>query len=319
MKLELDFEDLEHQWKTRQFDLFPWFDGLFTLLRQRESILRETKKRLSSSTQATMVQFLSSDDHENALIAKETIKDQTAGAVLPILLYSLEKVTKNDYPHRIMECLLDFDIDISFGYLLGYLYLRNNIKEKVFQIFNEIFPIKNIFPDTKDSSHFLIQLFQALNNDLKQRMPSSGKLEKIEDFDSINLDLKIILLIFQKTWQGENARIVENEMKKIGQDVIVSFRGLPLKNEKGDVLFEQLSEIILYIAIMRLEADKSFLKGLHTNLKSLTLKEEEQEEILEKSDAALAIIGQPDKTINEILEQFESPIFFDNLSSLNQL
>ncbi|MGA1863947.1 MAG: hypothetical protein ACMUHX_02680 [bacterium] len=315
MKLELDFKDLEHQWKTRQFDLFPWFDGLFALLRKRESILTETKKRLSSSTQSTMVQFLSSDDHENALIAKEIIKEQAAGAILPILLYSLEKVTKNDYPHRIMESLLDFDIDISFGFLLGYLYLRNNIKEKIFQIFNEIFPIKNIFPDNTDRINLLVKLFQALFNDLKQRMPPSGKLEKIEDFDYINLDLKIILLIFHKTWQDENAKVVEKEMKRIGQELIVSLRGLPLKYENGDILFEQLSEIILYMAIMRLEADRSFLKGLHTSLKSSSLKEAEMEEILQKSDAALAIIGQPDKTINEILEQFESPPFFDNLSN----
>lgn len=311
MKLELDFEDLERQWKSRQFDLFPWLDGLFALLRKRESIIRETRKRLSSSTQATMVQFLSSDDHENALIAKELIKEQDAGTILPILLYSLEKVTKNDYPHRIMESLLDFDTAFSFGYLLGYLYLRNNVKDKVFQIFKEIFPIKNIFRDTNDRMSFLIQVFQALSNDLKERMPSYGRLEKMEDFDSISLGLKIMLLIFHKTWQGENAKIVEKEMKKIGQEVIVSLHRLPLKYEKEDVLFEQLSEIISYMAIMRLEADKSFLKGLHTNIKSFSLTEEENEEVLQKSEAAVAIIEQPEKTIHEILEQFESPLFLD--------
>ena len=311
MKLELDFEDLERQWKARKLDLFPWLDGLFALLRKRESILRETKKRLSSSSQSTIVQFLSSDDHENALIAKEIIKEQAAGAILPVLLYSLEKVSKPDYSHRIMESLLDFDIDISFGYLLGYLYLRNNIKEKVFQIFNQIFPLKNIFPETKDTTNFLIQVFQALNNDLKQRMPSTGKLEKIQDLDYIGLDLKIILLIFNKTWQEEYAKTVEKEMKKLGQKVIVSLHGINLKYENGDALFEQLSEIILYMAIMRLEADKSFLKGLSSSLKSSGIEEEKREEILQQADAALAIIGQPDKTIYEILEQFENPPFFD--------
>jgi hypothetical protein len=105
--------------------------------------------------------------------------------------------------------------------------------------------------------------------------------------------------------------VVEKEMKKIGQEVIISLRGISLNYEKGDILFKQLSEIILYMAIMRLEADKSFLKELHTNIKYFNLKEEEKEELLQRSDEAIAVIEQPDKTIHEILEQLEGPIFFD--------
>lgn len=311
MKLELDFEDLEHQWKTRQFDLFPWLDGLFALLRSRESIIRETKKRLSSSTQATMVQFLSSDDHGNALVAKETIKEQDYQTILPILLYSLEKVSKNNYPHRIMESLLDFDPVISYGYLFGYLNLRNNMKDKIFCILNEMFPIKNIFPDSDAGIKFLSCIFQALSQDLKERMPSTGRLEKMEDFNYLSLDLAVMLLIFHKTWQEENAKFIEYELKKIGQNVILSLHRLPFDYGNGSVLFQQLSEIIPYMAIMRLEPDKSFLKGLHINIKSCDLTEEERGDILQRSEAALAIIDQPEKSIYEILEQSENKLFSD--------
>lgn len=312
MKLELDFEDLERQWKTRQFDLFPWLDGLFALLRSRESLIIETKKRLASSSQATMVQFLSSDDHENALVAREIIKGQDYETILPILFYSLEKVTKNNYPHRIMESLLDFEPVISFGYLFGYLNLRNNVKDKVFQILKEIFPIKNIFPDSRDGMRFLSQILQALSQDLKARMPFSGRLEKIEDFNYIRLNLKVMLLIFHNTWQEENSKIVEKEMQKIGQDVIISIHKLPFEYNNGPVLFEQLSEIIPYMALMRLEPDKSFLKGLHINIKSYGLTEKEKGDILQKAEAAVEIINQPEKTIHEILEEFESPLLFSD-------
>ena len=229
MKLELDFEDIENQWKQRQFDLFPWLDGLFALLRSRDAIIRDTEKKLSASTPATIVQFLSSDDRENAKVAKKIIKEQDPDTILTILLYSLEKVEKKNYPHRVMESLLDFDPVTSVGYLLGYLNLRKNLKDKIFQIFNEFFPLKNLFPTSMDETQFLNQIFQALAFDLKDRIPSSGKIETMKDFDELlRLDLEVMKLVFSKTWEEENARFVENEMQRLGKEVIVSLHGLPL-------------------------------------------------------------------------------------------
>ena len=139
MILKLDFEELESRWKARQLDLFPWLDGLFALIRSRNSLIRETRKRLSSSNEATMVQFLASNNHDNVMVAREVIKKQQPESILPILLYTLEKVDRDDYHYRVMESILDFDPAVSLGYLIGYLYLKRDRKDKVFEMLGWVF------------------------------------------------------------------------------------------------------------------------------------------------------------------------------------
>lgn len=311
MKFELDFEDLESQWKKRQLDLFPWLDGLFALLQSRDAIIKETEKRLSKAANATMIQFLSSDDHDNARVARQTIKKQEPETILPILIYSLEKVEKKDYPHRIMESLLDFDPNLSFGYLLVYLNQRPGYKENVFQVISEIFSnYKDFYSTPQDENQFLEKIFNALCEDLIKRMPVSNKLKTMEDFESIRLDLKVMLLIFQKMQQADNVRVVERQMKNIGQEVIVSLSSLPFEFEKRDIILKQLGEFIIYMALMRLESDRSFLKKIPLKIGSLNFLPEDAEAINQKVETALNIIDQPDKAIQEILDETEMPLFF---------
>ena len=309
MKLELDFEDLESQWKARKLDLFPWLDGLFALIRSRDSLVRETKKRLSFSSKATMAQFLSSDNKDNAQCAREIIRGQDPEAMLPILLYSLEKINKKDYPHRIMESLIDFDPSISFGYFLGYLNLRFHLKHKFFQVVNEIFPLNETFSHSSDIDSFLSGFFNALRQDLKERMPPTGRIGKDEDLESIDPDIKIMMIVFNSTWQGNDASIVEREMKGIGQEVIVSLKGFPLDYENSGILYQQLSELIPLIASMRLEYDQPFLRELPLKLKKTDLLQEEMEEIKQMSEAALTIIKHPEKRISEILRKMKISLF----------
>ena len=156
---------------------------------------------------------------------------------------------------------------------------------------------------------FLSGFFHALRQDLQERMPPSGKLEKEEDLESIHLDLKIMMMVFSKTWQGENAALVEGEMQRIGQEVIGSFGGFPFDFENIDILYNQLSEIIPLIASMRLKSDESFLKELPFRLKESGLLPEETEEIRQMSDAALTIIRDQEKPIHELMEELKSPLF----------
>jgi len=307
MKVEFDFGDLERQWKARQFDLFPWLDGLFALLRSRESLIRETKRRLSSATPATMVQFLSSDDPENARVARETINEQTSGTILPLILYSLEKVRKIEYPRRVMESLLGFDPVISMGYLLGYPYVRPQAQDRVIAVIGEVFPLQERFPGHEEGMRFLQGFFQALGSDLKERMPASGRLERMEDFDSLRPDLSVMLLVFNRIWQGDYALDVERQMQRIGGEVIVSLHRLPFDYADAGALFRQLSEIITYMALMRLKADARFLEKLPETLASSVLAEDERESLRQKAEAALSVIEQPEMPIHEIIEQCEVP------------
>jgi len=258
---------------------------------------------------STMVQFLASDDRDNAQVAREIIKEQDIKSILPILLYSLERVDKGHYPRRVMESLLDFDPQTSFGYLLGYLNLRPNQQHKIYQVFNEIFPLKNIFPESKDGVKFLTQSFQALLLDLKDRMPTSGRLQTMDDLESVRLNLKVMLWFFNKTWQGMHAEVVEKEIKMIGQTLIKSFHQLPFVFENDPDILMQLSEIIPLMAIMRLEEDKSFLKGLPLKLKSAHLSEDEMENFKQKAENALQIIDQPKKLVRDILDEYDVPLF----------
>lgn len=314
MKLKLDFEDLEQQWKARQLDLFPWFDGLFALLRSKEAIIKETEKKLAVSSPATMIQFLSSDDRNNARVARETIKKQDPEYVLPILLYSLEKVKKIDYPHRVMESLLDFNPAVFFGYLLSYLNLHKKQKTIVFQVISEIFTdFRGLLSGSLDEERFLSQIFQAIREDLKERMPSSKKFETMEDLETVDLDLRVMLLIFNKTIQYDIARVVENEMEKIGRDIIISLHGLPFDFEKGHVLFKQLSEIIPYMALMRLKPDLAFLRNIPVKIEFSDISHQDREIIIQKAAAAVKVIEHPDWSVKEILDELDVsffPLFF---------
>ena len=310
MEMRPNFEYLEAQWKERKLDLFPWLDGLFSLLRSREAILRETKRRLSTSTPATMVQFLSSDDHETARVAREVIKEQDPSVVLPTLFYSIEKVSKKDYPERAIRCLFDFNPIVSLTFFLDYLNLQRIQKDKIFQLIGQLLSRKKgSLSATSEEIQFLKQFFHALQNDLHRRRPVSGKLETWEDFEAIRLDLEVMTYIYIKTRSRESVIIVEREMQGLGQEVIGSLCKLPFTFGKSDVLVRQLTEMIPYVALMRLEADKEFLQRLPAKIKCLDLSEDQREEIIQKAKATVMIIDQPEQNIQEILDSMRIPFF----------
>ncbi|MGA1875934.1 MAG: hypothetical protein ACMUIA_10035 [bacterium] len=306
-----NFEYLERQWKERKLDLFPWLDGIFTLLRSREAILRETKRRLSTSTPATMVQFLSSDDHGTAQVAREVIKEQDPSIVLPTLFYSIEKVGKKNYSERVMHCLFDFNPIVSLTYLLDYLNLQRIQKDRIFQLIGQLLSQKKgSLSASSEEIQFLKQLFHALQNDLYRRRPVSGELNTWEDFEAIRLDLEVMTYIYIKTRSRESVTIVEREMQALGQEVIGSLCRLPFTFGTSDILVRQLTEIIPYVALMRLEADKKFLQGLPAKIRCLDLSEDQREEIVQKTKATVTIIDQPEMNIQEILDKMSIPFFF---------
>jgi len=331
MKLKLNFEDLEAQWKERQLDLFPWLQGFFALLRSRKTNLIITRNKLSSSTPATMVQFISSFDRKNAEIARQIIKEQNPLTILPLLLFSLEKNNKTDYPTRVMNSLLDFNPTISFGYLLGYLHTRQTpkseknqfpqiegspdligeqIKKSIFQVINEIFYNLNaLFPSSQEKDQFLSQIFQALSMDLKERMPVSGIVETKKNFEAIKLDLEVTLSLFNRTKYEKYAQIIEEKIQTLGREIIISLHKIPFELEKGATLFKHLQEIIHYMAIMRLEADKQFLQSMPKNINCFELSEKQKTEIIQKSEIAVKIIDQPETTIPKIVDELETPFF----------
>ena len=68
-------------------------------------------------------------------------------------------------------------------------------------------------------------------------------------------------------------------------------------------------EIIPLVAIMRLEDDKSFLKGLPSKLKPANLSEDDMENIKQKVEIALEIIENPKKLVRDILDECDVPLF----------
>ncbi len=332
MKLKLNFEELEDQWKNRQIDLFPWLQGLYALLRSREANIRETGKRLSSSSPATMVQFLSSFDPENIKLAEQIIKEQDPAIILPPLLYSLEKIEKSGYSDQVIKSLLNFKPAFSFGYLLGYLNERKlsdlekifcsnqqeyfdfnagqKHKSKIFHLINTIFThINQFFPSLEEQEGFLDQIFQALSIDLKERMPLYGTVATRKDFISVRVDLEVILNIFKVSMYEENGKIVEEKIQRLGREIIISLHKLPFDSEKGNILFKHLIETIHYMAILRLKADKPFLQSLSKKIDSFDLHEVQRNEIIQSSGVAINIIDRPEDTITKILDELEVPFF----------
>lgn len=304
MKLNLNFKELEKQWKERQLDLFPWLDGLFALLRTQEAMMQETEKRLSAATPATKVQFLSSDEKMNVTVAHKTIKKEPPESILPILLYSLKKVDKKGYLNNVADALLDFHPVISFGYLIGYLNLSDEMKDQTFQILTLIFShFSDHFPSQDERKTFLDQLFQALRQDIQERMPNTNTIQTIEEFNNISIDLEIMRLIFLKNNIPDVIEIIEKHMQELGKSVIISLSTIPFKFMVGELPVSQFIDIIEYIALMRLKADRAFVLKLPVLIKDSDLLEEDSEEIIKKAEVALNLIDNHEKSIHEVLEE----------------
>jgi len=178
-------------------------------------------------------------------------------------------------------------------------------------VISEIFiNLNTLFPSSQEKDQFLNQIFQALSMDLKERMPLlSIVLETWDDFEAIKLDLEVILSLFKKTKYEEYAKIIEEKIQGLGQDIIISLNGLPFELEKGEILFEHLIEVIQYMAVMRLEADKQFLQSMPEKIHSFEFTEKQKTDIIRACEAAVKIIDQPATTIQKILDELETPFF----------
>jgi len=289
MKDGYDLSHLEKEWSQRNFDLFPYVEGLFSLMRSREGNLEKTESRLRRSSAATIVQFLGSDDKDVSLIAKRLIQEhQDQPLITAILLYSLTKVTKRGYAGRVGDCLAGcLQPAPGLGYFFQFLRQFPEIKargQEFFQHFwltgteslmSETEPIESgaesIVIETEPIESgvesivsadpvetFFGALFQAIREDLEKSIPCLEEISSLPELLLLKEDLAPALRVYYLVeTRAEIRMIFDQGLREFGQHIrslhkLISF-------ESHTYLKEVLPVVIAFIGLLRLENDRRHL------------------------------------------------------------
>ncbi|MCL6584182.1 MAG: hypothetical protein K6U11_11165 [bacterium] len=270
MNKSYDPEYLEKEWSRRDLDLFPYMEGFFSLLRSREENLERTRKRLQGSSAATIVQFLSSDDKDVSLIAKSLIQDYPDQALITsTLVYSLSKITKAGYPARAGACLAGCHRPAAgLAYLFSLLRHRPEIKSRGYEFFNHFW-----LTGTSDSitcpehlQHFFRQIFQAVQEDLREIIADLSRISTGEEFLLLKEDLLPAIRAYYLIETRPEVRIIfDQELARFGQQRIRSLGRLisfePHKHGHH-YLEEMLPLVVAFIGLLRLERDSEQLSQI---------------------------------------------------------
>jgi len=261
MKNEYDISYLEKEWSQRNLDLFPYMEGLFSLMRSREVNLEKTKKRLRQSSPATIVQFLGSDDKDVSRIASRLIQEhQEQTIIIAMLLYSLTKVTKRGYAAKAGDCLAGC-LQPAGGvrYLFQLLRQFPEIKDKGTEFFKHFWLTGTESILRGDHVHtFFGHIFQAIEEDLEGAFPDREEISSLPEFLLLKEDLIPALRVYYLIeTRSEIKMIFDLELRKFGQHIsslhkLISF-------ESHTYLEEVLPVVISFIGLLRLGNDRKHL------------------------------------------------------------
>ena len=287
MIINIDQKDLETKWAKRKLDLFPFFYSLKVLLLSRESYLIDVNKRLRESDPATWIQFLSSDDEKISELAKGIIQEERTKKedIIPLILFSLDKIKKESYPKRLAETLIDYDIVFSMGYILGYLFIRPDLKDMVFKIVSKLGREgTKLYQENGEYEVFMSNVFDAIGEDIGQRIGKNKKIQNINTLLSINDELEIIIMLYIQETNTKHRNLIEKEISYLGSNIISSLHEIKFSYDSPDELYLQLKKVIPYMGMFRLKDDINFLNKLKPELDKDNLKPELDEDKIETED-----------------------------------
>ena len=184
MIIQIDEKDLAQKWSERELDLFPGLQSLKILFLFRKAYINECQKKLKQADIATWIQFLSSDDKKIYELAKARILENRASKenIIYLILYSLDKIKKEGYPVRLAEVIADYDVVFSMGSLIGYLFMRPDLKNILYKIFAHLEIVANQkFTNAKDFELFINEVFDAIEDDLTQRLTETKKIKSLQE------------------------------------------------------------------------------------------------------------------------------------------
>jgi hypothetical protein len=261
MKDEYDLSYLEKEWSQRNFDLFPYMEGLFSLMRSRAGNLEKTEKRLRSSSPATIVQFLGSDDRDVSHIASRLIQEhQDQTLITAILLYSFVKVTKRGYAGRAGDCLAGCLQPVAgIRYFFQFLRQLPEIRTRGQEFFQHFWLTGTESTMNGEYAHtFFRHIFQAVEEDLGGAFPDMEEISSLPQFLLLKEDLASALRVYYLNESRPEVKIIfDLELRRFGQHIkslhkLISF-------ESHTYLKEVLPVVISFIGLLRLKNDRQHL------------------------------------------------------------
>ncbi|MGA1866938.1 MAG: hypothetical protein ACMUJM_00165 [bacterium] len=305
MIVQIDQKDLTEKWRKRKLDLFPGLQALKLLFLSRESYLNEAHKKLKESDVATWIQFLSSDDPKIYECAKEIIADNRAlkEDIMYLILYSLDKITKEVYTMRLSEVIASYDVVFSMGCLIGYLFIRPDLKDMIYTIFSHLeMAAHRQFTSTQEYELFINEVFDAIEEDLSQRLPDSKKITSLRDLEKITTHLELMLLLYMRESSKEEKKSIEKEIAYIGSTIIGCLHDIEFSYDDPEELYYEFKKVIPCMGILRLKEDHTFLQQQEEELKNSKKYTINEKEIIILIEYALKMIEKPDVSLLDIVK-----------------
>ncbi|MGA1824974.1 MAG: hypothetical protein ACMUIP_09965 [bacterium] len=305
MIIQIDEKHLAQKWRKRALDLFPGLQSLKILFLFRKAYINECQKKLKQADNATLIQFLSSDDQKVYELAKAMILENRASKeeIIDLILYSLDKVTKEVYPFRLAELIADYDVVFCMGSLIGYLFLRPDLRGIIVKIFAYIEIIANQkFQNTKDFELLISEVFDSIEDDLKQRLPETLTIKSLQELEKINNHLELMVLLCIQRLSKERTMVIEKRISYIGSALIGSLQKIEFSYDDPEQLYIEFKKVIPYMGILRLKEDYTFLKELEEKVHNAEIGILNDKEIISMIECALKSIENPDLSILNIVK-----------------
>jgi len=325
MIIHIDQKKIEKKWAERKLDLFPFFYSLKVLLLSRESYLIDANKRLRESDTATWIQFLSSDDEKVFELAKEIIQGARTKKedIIHLILYSLDKIKKKNYPKRLAKTIIEYDLVYSIGCLLGYIFIRPDLKEIISEIIANVGEEATKISEKNEEYEILISnVFDAIGQDIGERIDKNKRIQDIKKFSSINDELEIILMLYLKETNEKLRDLIEKEISSLGREIICCLHEIKFSYDTPSELYPELKKVIPYMGIFRLKEDLNFLNNLKTKFNEDKISSENDDknnyktildEIILLIDLSIMLIEKDNKPLFETISNHDHLFIPPNL------
>lgn len=304
---------LEEEWKKREFDLFPCFEGFYSLLCTREVNLQRAERKLHKVSAGTLVQFLNSEDKDISQIAGNLIQlfyDQDL--VTGLLVYSLMKVKKSKYAERVGDCLAGcLQPQTGLRYLFDFLHKFPEINETFAQVFLYYWKKKIFSLSRPDEYRFPIrEMLQTIGEHLKEDIPDLAAIHTLKEFRILKKDLLLPLNLCYFGEQNLSIKMVyEEELREFGRS-IGSLQGL-IEDHLSENIVAIIYSVVPFIGILRLEKDKEYLRHLKLILtqSQFQIVNSHKVKLENLLDEVIAILESP-REYPHIGSNFASDLFF---------
>ncbi|MEW5802255.1 MAG: hypothetical protein AB1847_09135 [bacterium] len=303
MKSSYDLAYLEKEWSQRNLDLFPYIEGLFSLMRSREGNLEKTRKRLQASSAATIVQFLGSDDKDVSHIASKLVQGhQDQMLITAILLYSLTKVTKAGYAAKVGDCLAGCpQPEAGLRYFFPFRRQFPEVRTRSDEFFQHFWRTgtESILRDDQ-AQKFFRHIFEAILEDLADSIPDLKDISSLPDFLVLKEDLTPALRVYYLVENRPEIKMIFDQGLKTFGRHLGSIRKL-ISFESHTYLDEVLPVVLAFIGLLRLEQDRQELDRILSKIAEFDCTKPLATRLEILIEKVISLLEDPNKYVYETL------------------